>query len=301
MKKEIFLMVLLPLFFLAACESGNNSSGKNTDWRTGTEGIVMSYFEDNPPSEVLSRSKVPVIVRYSNKGAYNVNDLNFYLSGYDPQILPFYSKGPTQGIDIGGKDQYNTLGSQEAFASWEAPKVNMNNLASVDNFKQTVTVTACYTYGTIANPTICIDPNQYETMTTKCTFDVKDLGQSQGGPIAVTEVKKRTTDSEIYLEIYFENKGGGTPFLPGINECQNLDYTEVNKIKLVKVAFSNGITFSDCKPSEIRLENNKGFAICSTALPSRSAFYETPLIIDLRYKYRQTLANREITIVNVNK
>jgi hypothetical protein len=297
MRKALFFIILL---FLAACETGNTNQGtKNIDWRTGTDGIVMSYFQDNPPSEVLSRSKVPVIVRYSNKGAYNVNDLNFYLSGYDTQILSFSAKSQTYGIDIGGKDQYNTAGSQEAFASWEAPRANMNNLASVDNFKQTITVTACYTYETIATPTICVDPNKYETMTTRCTFDVKDLGSSQGAPIAVTSVKQRTTDDEIYLEISFENKGKGTPFLPNTNQCQNLDYTEVNKIKLQKVSFSNGVTFRECKPSEIRLENNKGYAICSTGLPSRSSFYETPLLIQLRYKYRENLANKEITIVNV--
>lgn len=301
MRKRIFLVAFALLsLFLAACENSNNPGNKNTEWRTGTEGIAMSYFQDNPPSEVLSRSKVPVIVKYANKGAYDITDLNFYLSGYDQQILPFYHKSQIQGIDIAGKDQYNTLGSQEAFVSWEASKVNMENLGNVDNFKQTISVTACYTYETIANPTVCIDPNQYETMNTKCTFDVKDLGASQGAPIAVTEVKKRTTDDEIYLEIYFENKAGGTPFMPGLDECQNLDYTEVNKILLKSVSFSTGLTFG-CKPTEIRLENNKGFAICSRGLPSRTSFYETPLIIDLRYKYRQTLPNKEITIVNVNK
>ena len=60
MKTKIILLMVLVLF-LTSCVD-NNSSGTTSSWRTGTEGIVMSFLPDNPPSEVLSRGKVNVIL-----------------------------------------------------------------------------------------------------------------------------------------------------------------------------------------------------------------------------------------------
>lgn len=300
-KPEV-LVALVTLLILSGCASSNNNSGsQNINWRTGTEGITMSFVADNPPSEVLSRSALPVIVKFSNKGAFDVTDLSFYIGGYDPTILPFAAKSQTSGIRMGGKNQYNTLGTEESFVQWTAPAINLNNLRGIDNFKQAISVTACYSYVTLANPTICIDSAKYDTVSpNKCTFDIKDLGSSQGAPIAVTSIKQKMSDQEIYLEIQVANSGKGTPFLPEVGNCMNLGYTDVNKVRLSKVAFSNGQTFT-CNPEIIRLENNRGFAVCTGKLPSRSSFVQTPLLVQLYYKYRDSLPTREVTIVNVNK
>jgi hypothetical protein len=296
MKRTI--LILICLIFITSCASNSGNNSNNIDWRTGTEGITMSFMADNPPSEVISKSKIPIIVKYANKGAYNVNDLSFYLTGYDPSILGFSPKSQVLNLDIGGKDQFNTGGSQEAYAQWEAPPAAMSNIKSVDNFKQSLSVTACYTYQTIANPTICIDPNKYSYVApSKCTFDIKDLGSSQGAPIAVTSVTQKTTDDEIYLEITIENKGTGTPYLVG--NCLSLAYTDINKISLQEVSMSNGKVKFTCNPKELRLDSNKAYAICVGKLPSTGSFFQTPLNIKISYKYRDTLPTKEITIVNI--
>lgn len=300
-QKAQFIGLIMVLIFLSSCISSNNTGSRDVNWRTGSDGIVMSFVQDNPPSEVLSRSKVPVTVKYSNKGAYDVSDLTFYLGGYDSNILPFATKSQVSGIRMSGKDQFNTQGTEEAFAQWVAPVVNLNNLQGIDNFKQAISVTACYTYGTIANPTICFDPSQFDTVAaSKCSFSIKDLGSSQGGPIAVTSVTQKLSDTDIYLEIQIANSGKGNPFLPEIGDCMNLGYTEIDKVRLSKVAFSSGATFT-CNPSIIRLQSNKGFAVCSAKLPTKSSFVQTPLIIQLSYKYREAMPTKEITVVNVNK
>ena len=102
MKTKILLLILL-VIFLTSCTETNNS-GTPTSWRTGTEGIAMSFLPDNPPNEVLSRAKLNVVLKYSNKGAFDTAP-TFYLTGYDPNILPF-SNSIKQVSKIEGKNEF---------------------------------------------------------------------------------------------------------------------------------------------------------------------------------------------------
>ncbi|MFH2020810.1 MAG: hypothetical protein ABIJ34_05315 [archaeon] len=289
--KKIYLLILI--LFLSSCATDNSSS--KTNWRTGTQGIVMSYMSDNPPSEIVSKSKVNVMVKYSNKGATSTSP-TFYLTGYDSSILAF--SGPSKSVgNIYGKDQYNPEGSQEGFVEWNTG-INMASLEQVDSFKQSLSVTACYSYQTYATPSICIDPNKYEYIgPSRCDYDIKDLGDSQGAPIAITQVKQKSAGDDIYLELHFANKGSGTPFVSG--DCMKLGYDEVNIIKLSEVSIS-GKKF-DCTPTDIRLISNSGFAVCSQTLANKDSSYDAIISIKLDYKYRESLPKKEITIVNVNK
>lgn len=302
MKHAIIVSILL-LALATAC-STEISSPDRGNWRTGTEGIVMSYVPDNPPSEIVSSSNLNLMIKYANKGASDVKDLDFHVRGYDNKIIDLQSKTAsgislTTGISIGGKNQFDTQGSQEAYAEWAANTINMEGLGNIDNFKQSFSVTACYSYETIASPEICIDPKKYDFVAdSRCSFDVQNLGTSQGAPIAVTEVRQKMTNKDIFLELHFENKGRGTPYLA--SNCLELGYTDVNKIKLESVAMSNNLVFDDCNPREIRLIENKGFAICRRILPQTSSFFQTPLKITVKYKYRETLPAKEVTIVNLN-
>lgn len=286
------------MFLVTSCvdDSSGGNSGTN-NWRTGIEGITMSLVPDNPPSEVLSSGKVHVILKYANKGASSAAPF-FYLTGYDPNILSF-SNPYVQAPAIGGKDQYNSVGSQEAFVQWEAP-INMNSLFEVDNFKQALSVTTCYAYETIAYPMICIDPQKYNYVeASSCDYSIKDLGSSQGGPIGVTQVKQKSTGDEVFLEIHFQNKGKGTPYISNGN-CLNLRHDEVDMIYLSSVSMSSGSNFV-CEPQAIRLINNEGYAVCRKGLDNKNSYYESPLKIQVRYNYRDTLPKKEITIVNVNR
>lgn len=293
MRKYILFLALLIL--INSCVD-DNSSSNSKNWRTGTEGIIFSYMPDSPPSEVLSTGKVNVILKYANKGASTTTPY-FYLTGYDPNILSFgnpYVQAPT----IGGKDMYNTEGSQEAFIEWTAP-INMNSLYEIDNFKQSLSITACYQYETIAYPSICIDPLKYKyDSSSGCEFSVKDLGSSQGGPIAVTQVSQKSTGDEVFLEIHFQNKGKGTPYITE-STCLNLRHDEADVIYLAGVSMPEG-SFS-CEPTSIRLVNNEGYTICRKPITNKNAYYESQVQISTRYNYRDTLQKKEITIVNINR
>lgn len=305
MKKEYFILITLLLFINACVDSGSSSGPSNVKWRTGTDGVRMNFVSENPPREILSTQELSVMVEYSNKGAFDIpgSGAKFYLTGYDPSIffnspIQEYSSGA-----IGGKNQFNTEGSQTAYAHWTTP-VKLNKDHKVDSFTTSLAVTSCYKYRTQALPTVCVDPQKYDlVVATRCSYSVKDLGGSQGAPIAVTDIKKRTTKDTVSFEITIQNKGQGLPFVKdSLNNCHNsLGLKDINLVKVSKVSLS-GKDFTDrCQPSTtIRLDDSgKGIFFCDRPL-SETSFFNGLMEIVLDYSYRDTLTT-DVTIINLNR
>ena len=301
MKNKQFLLVSMLLLLVFGCSDNQGGSGgsTNTKWRTGTDGIIMSFAQDSPPSEVVSTQQVNVIVEYSNKGAFDVDNLVFYLSGYDNTIFSFGRPVMEERAPrITGKSQFYPEGSQLGFINWRA---EVNTPQTADSFTQDLTVTSCYSYQTIANPSICIDPKKYDYVVAgRCKFDVSDLGSSQGGPIAVTSIKQKTTNNRVYLEIYFENKGSGVPFSPsiGVTNCYNsITLNDKDTVRVSQVYLPGGRSFT-CNPNtNIRLTNNRGFVICELPISGES-YYVTALTVVIDYNYRQSMT-KSLKVVNV--
>lgn len=304
MKKELIAVIIL-MIFLVSCTNDTGSTGpSNKNWRSGSEALRMSFVSDNPPSEILSTQELSVMVEYSNRGAYDigVSNLKFYLTGYDSSIL---FNNPIQqsssSVTLEGKDPYNSQGSQTAYAQWKS-SVDLNGIADVDSFRQDLTVTACYNYRTIATPLVCVDPKKYDlVVSSRCTFDIQDLGSNQGGPIAVSSIKKRTTRDKVYFEIYIKNVGNGIPFVKSIDNCHNsLGIRDINQVKLEKISLSKKDFTSSCKPSTtIHLDNGQGYFVCERDMPENS-FFNGVMEIELSYGYRETMS-RSLNIVNIDR
>jgi hypothetical protein len=291
MKKMLLLVLIL---LVSACtDSGSSSS---TKWRTGTDGIVMNFVDNSPPSQVIGAQQVHVIVEYYNRGAHELTDARFYLTGYDPNILGFSQTGSPR-LPLPGKSIYNPQGSYMDAISWTA---TVNSPQRVDSFVQDLTVTACYKYQTIASPEICVDPQKFDyTAATKCGFTVRNLGSSQGGPVAVTDVKQKSTNNRILLEITIENKGRGTPFTGQTDRCHTaLQYSNINTVYVQSVSLGGNRNFHCLPGNQVRLNNGRGFVVCETPMPG-GTYFVSPLVITLDYGYRQSMS-RSLTVVNVN-
>lgn len=289
----LFLLVLLTL--ITSCTVGQDTGATDTQWRTGTQGLVMNFVPDNPPSEVLSNQEVNVMVEVTNKGAHDVNSINFYVTGYDSSILPL-SQVDSPRLPLLGKSAFNPEGSIVDFVRWSA---TVNAPPEVDSFEQRIAVTACYNYQTIANPEICIDPQKYSyTATSKCPFDIRNLGGGQGGPIAVSSIRQKTTNNRVFLEIHIANAGSGIPFTGSIGNCHtSLDLSQIDSLNSVSVRTQTQGTYT-CRPAQVILHNGKGFIVCDAGVPSGESYFVTPLIITLDYGYRQT-ASKTMTVVNI--
>ncbi len=299
MKKILLLIVILTIFFNGCVGVIQTDPSNQQNWRTGTQGIVMNFVPNTPPQEVVSSSDVLIYVEYTNKGASKAEDLTFHLTGYDDSILGFVREKSHSGGDLTGKTKFNPEGSQEYILKWLSG-INMNFLSGTDSFKQSFVVTACYGYRTEAYPQICIDPTQFDVIgPSECDYSVKDLGASQGAPIVVSKVEKKMSTDKIFLEIEFQNKGGGNPYVSG--DCLRLQYDQIDKIDIIEGRVGSGNYIFNCNPSTVRLVNNKGFTICETSggfrMPNTLSEIQVP--IKIKYFYRDSLPKKEITIVNV--
>jgi len=106
----------------------------------------------------------------------------------------------------------------------------------------------------------------------------------------------------VWLEIVFENKGGGNPYAPNLPtaNCHNsLSLNDIDTVRVSEVSLPGGRHFT-CQPSGIiRLNGGRGIVTCSLSV-SGDTYFVSPLKIVLDYKYRQSLPKKEITIINYN-
>ena len=293
MEKKLLIIILT--IFLSGSVGLTQPESTQENWRTGTQGVVMNFVPDTPPSEVVSTSDILVYIEYSNKGASKAEELAFYLTGFDDSILNQFEWMKSHDGPLVGKTRFNPEGSQEYILKWSSD-ITMDSLEDTDSFKQAFVVTACYKYATRAYPMICIDPTQFDVIgPTECDYSVKDLGASQGAPIVVTKVEKKMSKDKIFLEIEFQNKGNGNSYIKG--DCIALKYNQIDRITVKEV----GDGKFTCNPSDVRLVNNKGFTICESNkyfnMPDGRSEIQVPILLE--YSYRKSLPKKEITIVNV--
>ncbi|MBN1502823.1 hypothetical protein JW930_04715 [Candidatus Woesearchaeota archaeon] len=296
----ICALVFVVLIGCQPVQTGNREISE--EYRKGTQGLVMSFVQGNPPQQLFKSSPFIVMVQLWNRGAEDIEGGKIYLTGYDKKYV-FGEHQKEMSFSIEGKSPFNPEGDMTELVEFKDPSIEAIP-DDIDTFAQSIKVSACYYYRTVASPEICINPRQYSADASESVCQVKDVSLSggQGAPIAVTKVEQELMDNKIFLKIYIQNSGGGTPFEvnKGITDChKNLQITDIDKINIEEVGFSNFQLTSGCKPNPIRLVNNQGFFICSAELDNLGdTAFVTPLEIRVGYNYRQTLT-KTVKIVNI--
>jgi len=297
MKKISFFALLLSVLFVAGCTL--NSTKTSTDEvYTGTQGIVMSFIAQNPPSEIFEGSPMSVLIDYSNKGASEIKSGKLYLTGYDSTYL-FGSSSKVENLNgLNGKSLLNPVG-EEKIAEFVSGSVNKPD--DIDRFSQKLKLTACYEYETHASAQVCIDPDPFGIREGKktCTVSAITLSGGQGAPVGVTSIDERIAGNRIQFKIFFKNLGSGEVYNvgKGTDNCfSSLDYSDLDQVTVVGARFSRK-TLS-CEPSKVRLVNNEGYVICYGNIETTGDEYLTTLNVDLKYNYRDSII-RSVDILDV--
>lgn len=294
MTKSQFFVVIVIILFVSGCNSsGEDTSSSDTGekYRTGTQGLTISFIPGAPPQKVFSDSEIAAIFQVKNKGATDVNNAILYLTGYDKKYL-FGTDQEEQRFALGGKSPYNPDGELVELIEFNT---RVNQLPEdIDKFKQTIKATLCYSYETFASPSICINPSIHtaNAVESVCSVSPVSLSGGQGGPISVNKVEQEMIGTQILFKIYISNHGKGTPYIKSPDNChRSLKYNEVNLVNIDSLSFSSFELGSSCKPNPIRLVNNNGFAVCSLASSGGfgTSSYITPLNIKLSYNYRDSI------------
>jgi len=236
------------------------------------------------------------VIEYQNEGAYDIDNLIFYLHGYDSTILYGTPLKTFNAEPLKGKSQLNPQGSQSQFADFGETTINSPKGDSA--YQQPLFVTACYNYKAIAEPSICInmDESDYKTVTSGgCEHgSVTGLTKSQGAPIIVSAVNSYVEDDVVAMDITIQNKGSGTPFTSTLNRCDRLSVEDSDTVR-VKVSMNDGEFKCESSNGKIYLDDSgTGIVHCERTI-SREGYFVTPLKIEVDYNYEQTL-KKTITI-----
>jgi hypothetical protein len=285
------IILLIVISILSGCKgsSGNPKQGaiNQIDYHTGSQGIVLRFLPGSPPTSLYKGDPLSVVVEYSNKGAFDVNGGQLYISGYDNNYVTF-TPDYTLSLSAKGKSEFNPLGDLSNTFEFNDDAVSMP--ARVDSYSPKFLVTACYKYKTEAYKEACIDPDPYTIAPQEKVCIVHDLAfGTQGAPVAVTSAQEVTSRNRVQFKVFVSNVGGGTVIddRSSISDCHvRLKRTDIDKVRIVA-------KFSDkqlkCEPEIVPLVSGSGISICSYEGNLGNEAYLTVLNIELFYGYRTSI------------
>ena len=311
MKRKLTSIILVILFalslvYLSGCQQGGRDTTEN--YRTGTEGIRMNFLSNAPPNRVYEGNPLQVVVEVENKGAYPQDSDSF--EGY----LVF--SGPTDAsVNVGQRTKQIPVDLPGR--SYSFPKGGTQTVTFEDNSVQVpsdaekydapILITSCYKYQTIASPTVCIDPNPYDTVKTVKPCTVREnvaIDSGQGGPIVVSRVEEYMTRNTATFRITFRNSDSGQVFkLSSMSDCIDTDlkYNDINRIN-VQVS-SPSLGNADCTPDngQVMLSNGKGFMTCKFDVSHvGGSAYTEQLRIVMDYGYSDYIKTN-VDIINIDE
>ncbi len=295
-------VVIISFLFITGC-SAMNSSSSTTYTRTGTDGIVMSFMQNAPPSEIYVDSsgdnEFEASIELKNKGAYPKEGGTLagkiYIGGFDLSVISgSWDAGDSLPDDLLGK---NSLFPEGGYSIKSYMDNDVNFPFESENYEPTIQVTACYNYETRATPLICVDPNPTSTTIKNKVCTIKDttLSGGQGAPVGITKIEQSGNSKKTIFKIQIANLGTGTVIdVNKYSSCMDLKYDQINKVEVTAEISSLGR--GDCTPegtpdSPVRLQDGKGFIVCTFDNPTGEA-YTTPLEIILSYGYSSSISTK---------
>ncbi len=320
-KKSYFLLIVFVMVFLVSCQqigqigkagrASKSGPQKGSEFRTGTESLVLSFPEGTFNRLYERDNDVRLLVEIVNRGAYPQPDEReglrgrIWIGGFDPNILEL---SPEEGSSLDdraleGKSLINLEGGRSAVLFTG----NVFQLPSgTSAYKTPIVVSASYLYKTTAAPMVCVDPKPRSTNIKEKVCDVSKFGNiaipgGTGGPVIVSRVEEEVTSGNIIFRIELQNSGKGLVIGESdINKDPNVgyDWRDLNKVVIEDISVGN-LEVTDCRPSVgevVQLINNKGFIICRMRTAGINDVYTTPLNIRLRYGY-STSVKKDIEIL----
>jgi hypothetical protein len=264
----------LLLVVVSGCNIGGG--GSSEQYRKGSQGIVLSFVENAPPSQLFDTDSLTIGIKATNMGAESA-DVRIIVSGFDPSII---TMGNTASVHIAGKEEvYNpTEGESETVFF----KQSSTNLGDANSYSPNIMATACYSYKSVAEADVCINGNPIVNRGV-CSPSNIQLSGGQGGPVGITNIEVAATPGKTNFKIYIKNLGSGGP-------CKNNQPAELEEVGVESVKVHN--LNLNCKPltsGMVRLINGEAVLYCEMNGIDLNRVYTTPMVISLYYDYSTSI------------
>jgi len=286
--KITFGVLIILMVLLTSC-TGRETDTTQQDWRKGTQAIEMNFIQGAPPSVVYNDDPIEFSVEVWNRGASPLYGY-LYFTGFDDDIFSGMSKRPIK-MDISDhKTKYNPEGGHDIISQFG--RVILPE--GVDVFKETrVVAEACYSYETISDVAVCIDPEPNKRDFSSDACRPKDVsGGSQAAPVAITNVQVEPTPQKTIFRITIKNVGKGTILdRTVVQDCLDSDVTfpltDWVDVDEVKLGLNDHLRCET--PNPVKLVNGVGKIHCIADNIRGSSAYATTLTIRLTYGYRESI------------
>lgn len=288
-KKDLIGAFLFLTLFVIGCTSYYGHRDYNEEYRSGTEGVVVSFLNEGFTFYDGDYLNLQLVLQ--NKGAYDAPAGKIVLSGYDPNIVKISDEEIALPDEFYGKSLYSEEGSTYFVTVEEDAPLS---LSLGETYDATLQASVCYSYQTIATPTVCLlyDPDE----TYICEQDPIALAD-QGAPVAVIEVQQTYLQDRVRFAVTIEHIGEGTVINAYDTEAYEACPFTLERDHLNSVAVSmriSGLGEPSCVPSNsyVRLNSEgRGTIVCTFTLREQRS-YTTPLEITLDYMYLSTLEQK---------
>ncbi|MFW6383026.1 MAG: hypothetical protein ACOCZQ_00115 [Nanoarchaeota archaeon] len=301
MIKKILLLTVL-LLLTASCLQ-QPFGEREAD---GTEGVEINFMQNHPPSRIYENNPLEVVLELRNMGVFDEPEGKITLHGYDSSVISFQGEydeqnyietdlpsisARTQSFSGGG---YETLGFEAVESGVQVDrggKHPTNLIASV-----------CYLYRTTSSPSICIVPPHARAEDTSCTPKRVTM-ESQGAPIAITEVTPEVISDRLEITAVVENKGDGEVIAPKESSYEKCPFNlEEKDFDVVQVNMSIGrLPPPECDDNMVNLRNGRGIIRCVFETDGvDTSGYTTQVNIKADYLYKEQ-ATRNIEILSLDR
>jgi hypothetical protein len=287
-KLLLLVIVLVVLRLFSGCSVYDEYYGHsdlNEYWRYGTEGVKVSFLHDDFIFYDGDYMELQLLMQ--NKGAYENPQGKVLLSGFDPSIIKIRNEEIPLPEEFYGKSAYNDEGSLYFV---EVNEDNVLSLSLGETYEAALQVSACYSYQTIATPTVCLLYEPEDDYI--CDQNTLSL-TSQGGPMAVTSVEQNYMQDQVRFTVTIAHVGDGT-----VINAYDVDAYDACPFTLTRDHLGyvgvdmeiNGLGEPSCVPNNqyVRLnDEGRGIIVCTFTLRGQES-YTTPMDITLDYLYLST-------------
>jgi hypothetical protein len=295
-KNKLFLGILLVTFglLLSACSSiggsqnalpsfgsGSSESGSGGS-SSSTTGVVLSFGENNPPSEMYKGQNYNFNFFFENHLSVAVENLEVQTRGFD--------RGFVSGLDrtysVSRIPPANDLSGPGVFSGLVVSNVRVTNFDSA-SYSFDPSFEYCYKATTQFREQVCVP-----SVNNICEEKV-DSSRNQNGPVAVSVGSIDVVGNEILIPITLENRGKGDV----VNNCfdTNEPFERDIKINTIRLGSQSGSCESISSENDA-LINGEATFLCSFSR-TQDESYGSQISVEFEYLYEQSV-EKDITVID---
>lgn len=289
--KYLIPVILLSLVLISSC--GPKTPGNTGPFKGGTNGILISFVPNYPPSKFDVGESVSVKVLLTNKGEFDLdsNEAEVQLYGVHRPSFGIPDDYVVASNDLPGIGIIETGGEQE---------VSLGELAysqAVQNSEQfTLRARVCYPYETDSQIKACISSINIEESKGEqvCSITGEKItqGSVSSAPIQITSFTEEFRGADkIVFNIAIENKGAGSAYTL-TSDCTDLDDPDIRLDNENIILFSITPSDIECRFSagsgssgEVVLKQRLANVVCTREVTETDSSFEQNFIVNLKYKY----------------